>query len=430
MKPIYTLLLCIFSFSVFGQALDSLYAISFKTVQNPTTLQNTNGIVRVAKFHPSVGFLNNIGLGTNTVGGNFSIDGGSINQINNTYNLIGSNSFMTFELNTGNFIQQTPIVSFSPEGTTHFGMVRFNNSNASLYGLARVSVAGSPQSIYLAKLNTLTGNLTQLSQNPIPFQSIIAGTVIDPDQMIYYFSSPNKFIGLDLYNGNVYSSADYVFSNPQHFGFANFAFDCSSSQIYGLIRGRFLSPNATVPNGYEYYLRLGKINPETGVVTEISTVNLPATAYSVGASATLDELNQIYYFVGNGLMIYGVSLHTGAVVSSVQATFNDANNLFFINNYNNCINRTALREDPAVLNTNDLKQDNITIYPNPTSKILYIDAPYLIDKVEVYDANGRMVRQLLGQNKLYVEDLQSGVYFLRIFDQGTVRNLKFVKSSN
>lgn len=228
-----------FGLLVFGQQLDSLYTITYKTVQNPIILQNTNGIVRVSKFHPNVGVMNNIGTGTNTVAGNFSVDGGFINQVNDTYNLVGSNSFMTFDINTGSFLQQTPINSFSNVGNTFFGMVRFNNSNATLYGLARVSVSGSTQAMYFARLNTNNGNLVQLSQNPIPFLASVSGAVIDPDQMVYYFTNGSKLIGIDLYDGSVFSSPDFVYGNPQYFGFANFAFDCSSSEIYGLIRGRF-----------------------------------------------------------------------------------------------------------------------------------------------------------------------------------------------
>lgn len=123
-------------------------------------------------------------------------------------------------------------------------------------------------------------------------------------------------------------------------------------------------------------------------------------------------------------------MQTGAVVSAVPPTFNDANNLFFINNYNNCVNRTALRQDPTVLNTNILEQDKVVIYPNPTFNNLIIDASILVDKAEVYDSNGRMVRIFNNKNQLDVSDLQSGIYFLRVFEQQSIRNLKFIKTSN
>lgn len=427
MKKLYLLLTLLTISSASSQQLDSIYAISYKIIPNPAMPYSTNGMVRVAKFNPTVGFLDNVGLGTNTVAGNFTVDGGSVNQINNTYNLIGSNSFMTFDLSSGNFLQQTSITSFTTAGTTYFGQVRFNNSNATLYGLARVVLGGQQQSTYLAKLDTTTGNLIQLSQNPLVDQSVLSGTVIDPIQMIFYHCSPTKFVGLDLYNGNVFSSPNYVYSNAEYYGFANIAFNCANNQIYGLIRGKYLSDDAPTPTGYIYYLKLGKINPTTGVVTEISSVNLPTTAYSVGASSTIDESNNIYYFVGTGQIIYGISLVTGAVVSSVPATFEDGNTVFFLNNYDNCIDRAAEREDPALLNSQVYEAAEFSVYPNPATKSINIRTSNSFEKVEFYDNNGRIVKTSFLQDEINVEDLQSGIYFLKIFGDQMVGNQKFVK---
>lgn len=427
MKHFYFYSILFFVTNLFSQQNDSLYAISYKIIPSTTATPSTTGMVRVAKFNPTVGFLNNIGLGANTIGGNFTVDGGSVNQVNNTFNLIGSNSFMSFDLNTGNFLQQTPITSFTTQGNTYFGQVRFNNSNATLYGLARISLGGQQQSTYLAKLNTVTGNLVQLSQNPLLDISIVTGTVIDPIEMIFYYCSPNKFIGVDLYNGSVYSNPIYVYDNSEYYGFANIAFNCTNREIYGLIRGKYLSPNAPTPTGYIYYLKLGKINPSTGVVTEISTVNLPTIAYSVGGSATIDETNGIYYFVGTGQIIYGISLATGLVVSSAPATFEDGNTVFFINDYNNCVNRTAERMDPALLNNQDFTPESVIIYPNPTSKALSISSSTNFEKIEIYDSKGRMVKTSLQQTEIDVQDLQSGVYFLKLYGAKMVKHQKFIK---
>lgn len=427
MKNSYLFLLLLVVSTSFSQQIDSLFAISYKTLPNPNSPYSTNGMVRVAKFNPTVGFLANVGLGTNTVGGSFTVDGGSVNQTTNTFNLIGSNSFMTFDVTTGNFLQQMPITSFATQGSTYFGQVRFNNSNTTLYGLARVSVTGQPVSTYLARLVTSTGNLVQLSQTPLADISVVTGTVIDPIDMVFYYCSPTKFVGLDLYNGSVYSSPNFVYGNPEYYGFGNIAFNCTNREIYGLIRGKYASEDAPTPTGYIYYLKLGKINPNTGVVTEISTVNLPTTAFSVGASATVDESNGIYYFVGTGQVIYGVSLATGAVVSSAPATFEDGNTVFFINDYNNCINRTAERLDPALSNNQDFTADAFSIYPNPTSKTITISTSNAVERVEIYDSNGRIVKTTFNQSEIDVEALQSGVYFLKIFGDTMVGNQKFVK---
>lgn len=69
----------------------------------------------------------------------------------------------------------------------------------------------------------------------------------------------------------------------------------------------------------------------------------------------------------------------------------------------------------------------IAVYPNPVSQYFMITSPHTnIDFVEVYNSTGQLVKtQKLEQinNSIYIEDLVSGVYFLKIYNEG-----KFLKS--
>lgn len=425
MKNLYFIFLFL-TCSAFSQQLDSLYAISYKNLPSTPT-SSTNAIVRVGKLNPTVGFVANVGTSALNTTGGFNLTGGSINQINNTFNLISSGSFRNFNLTTGNLIAQTPITSFSSVGTTIFDNVRFNNSDSTLYGLARINLNGVFQGMYLAKLNTTTGNLTQISANSVGNVIAIRGTVIDPDQMIYYYSDGPKLVGLDLYNGSIYSNPNYVFSNPEYFGFTNIAFNCSTSEIIGLIQGQTPGVNPLFPTNFIYYNRLAKINPTTGVVTEISPVNLPSQLFSLNAGSTIDEANGIYYYA-NAQTIFGVSLTTGLIVSTAPIVFEDGQTLNFLNNYNNCVNRTALRQNPAQLSNPNLAiNQKINVYPNPTSSILKIKTDLLIEKVEIMDSNGRMVQSSVKANEINVVHLASGIYFLKIYTADSVFNHKFIK---
>jgi hypothetical protein len=49
--------------------------------------------------------------------------------------------------------------------------------------------------MYLAKLDTETGNLLQYLKTLL-VRVIIAGTAIDPSLMVYYYSTGSKFMGL------------------------------------------------------------------------------------------------------------------------------------------------------------------------------------------------------------------------------------------
>jgi hypothetical protein len=69
----------------------------------------------------------------------------------------------------------------------------------------------------------------------------------------------------------------------------------------------------------------------------------------------------------------------------------------------------------------------IAVYPNPVSQYFMITSPQTnVDLVEIYNTNGQLVKsQKLTDinNKIYIEEFQSGVYFLRIYNEG-----KFLKS--
>ncbi len=69
----------------------------------------------------------------------------------------------------------------------------------------------------------------------------------------------------------------------------------------------------------------------------------------------------------------------------------------------------------------------IAVYPNPVSQYFMITSPHTnIDQVEIYNSNGQLVKtqKLIDlNNKICIDEFQSGVYYLRIYEQG-----KFLKS--
>jgi len=69
----------------------------------------------------------------------------------------------------------------------------------------------------------------------------------------------------------------------------------------------------------------------------------------------------------------------------------------------------------------------ISVYPNPVSQFFMISSPHHgIDKVEIFNQNGQLVKsqKLDGlTSKVHIEDLETGVYYLRIYNAG-----EFLKS--
>jgi hypothetical protein len=401
MKKNLLLFVIAFSFHSNAQAVDNLFTIVTKYSSE------FGGSTRMGNVNPTVGFVNNVGTATSP--NLFSVTGGSVNQTTNRFNLVSTNFFMSFDLFDGSIQDNLPINSFF-EGTTLFSNVRYNNSNNTLYGLASTFTENNDLiGMYLASLNTETGDLTALSQSSIGNGYQLAGTAVNPLEMVYYYSTGPKFVGLDLYNGTVYSNPTIQYSNPNEFNFTNFAYNCADDTMYGLVTEDTQVPNPNSPSGTSIYaMRFGKINTTTGEVT-----NIPNT-------------NTYYYSDGNN--IYGISLLTGLVVSNAPLVFEDGQNINMMFNYNNCLGAIATRFDPALSIPENAANAKITLYPNPTSTTLSIDAPFAIDSVEVIDSNGRTVKaDRLDSNKLQVQHLQSGVYFLKIVSNNLVKNIKFVK---
>ena len=73
--------------------------------------------------------------------------------------------------------------------------------------------------------------------------------------------------------------------------------------------------------------------------------------------------------------------------------------------------------------------NKITIYPNPATDIVTISgAENMLDKLEIYDINGKL---LFSKNSeltyVNVDDLQSGVYFVKLYAETTQKTIKLIK---
>lgn len=68
------------------------------------------------------------------------------------------------------------------------------------------------------------------------------------------------------------------------------------------------------------------------------------------------------------------------------------------------------------------------IYPNPVAGILNIKMNGVPDKVEIYDLSGQQIKADKKTIMINVEDLQKGIYFIKIYMDGKVGGKEFVKS--
>ena len=88
-----------------------------------------------------------------------------------------------------------------------------------------------------------------------------------------------------------------------------------------------------------------------------------------------------------------------------------------------CLEITRLT-DVAVVNINGTE---LSVYPNPTSALIQLPAIQL-DRIEVYDVNGRMVMSEESPGTaLQFRDQSSGLYLLKMFDKENVYSAKVIK---
>ena len=90
-------------------------------------------------------------------------------------------------------------------------------------------------------------------------------------------------------------------------------------------------------------------------------------------------------------------------------------------------------ENAVALGVNNFAiQNEVTIYPNPTSSVLNIEnkSNESVAGISIYNLNGAIVKEVKSSTSLQsisVTDLQSGIYFVKIQMNSQVINYKFIK---
>ncbi|GAB3714165.1 M43 family zinc metalloprotease [Flavobacterium koreense] len=131
----------------------------------------------------------------------------------------------------------------------------------------------------------------------------------------------------------------------------------------------------------------------------------------------------------------------GSMFMNYMDYVNDACMAFFTNGQKTIMRNTLNGPRASLLTSNgcaSLGLDEvgaiqaIAVYPNPVSQYFIITSPHTsVDFVEVYNVNGQLVKsQKLEEvnNKVYIEDLESGVYYLRIYNgESFLKSDKIIK---
>ncbi len=411
MRKLIIAILTMFAFTSSAQIVDQFYGIT-----------RNNGQVLLAKVDPATGTVTNIS--TKTLSQFVNITGAALNPYANTYHFMGFNEIKTVDLSTGAELNSALINN--PIAASYFDNFRFNNSDSTLYGLARKSkqnpsTGAIDGELYLSTINTSTGTISQISPTSIGQGYAVAGSAIDPFQKVYYYSSGSNFVGLDMYNGSIYSSKPFQINGGTYFD--NFTYSCADSTIYGLIRKNYFDSvyNAALMTWSTKLdsssIRLGKINPATGVVTAVSPYSISKSGYTLNAGSTIDPNTMTYYY-NNGSELVGVNLSTGLIVSKPQ--LNNVNGKYFdlMRIQSNCIAATVPLRKKSISTSikDDFKQNKLNIYPNPANDRVNISSSFKIKKVEIFNMIGAKISEQTSdanEVEISLSNINVGAYFVR-----------------
>ena len=72
--------------------------------------------------------------------------------------------------------------------------------------------------------------------------------------------------------------------------------------------------------------------------------------------------------------------------------------------------------------------EQLSIYPNPASDYLHIDANFQIEKITIYNTLGKLVLAQSANPSIEISHLPNGIYFVEIFAEGTRTIKRFIKN--
>ena len=429
-----SLIFSLFTFSCtvsFSQLGNTMYGLARTT--NPAA-------VYIATMDPVTGIATNIGQ--TSISSSINLTGAALNPYNNRFCFIGDNGLKSIDLSTGQLTNTATINN--PNGTGYFDLFRFNTSDSLMYGLSRRNIT-NPQTgqvtgtMYLATIDELTGTVTEISPSSIGQGFALSGSAIDPHQMVFYYSNGSQLVGLDMYNGSIYSNPTLTFPNGGQ-NFDNFTYSCADTTMYGLVRTNYYSSVFNPLTGMTTQVfdsaavHLGKVDAMSGAVTKISTQSIGVNSFSVNGSSTIDPVNLIYYFIsgsGTGLTIYGVSLTTGLVVS--QGAISNAGALYFdmMRIQSDCYESRPTRVDPSANIQETFTSTNLVkVFPNPFTDQITVSSEAELQKIELIQANGQVLNSLTVSGKDFTfetSQLINGIYFLQVTNVEGMEIIKIIK---
>ena len=247
--------------------------------------------------------------------------------------------------------------------------------------------------------------------------------------MSYMFKSATSFNG-DISNWNVSSVTTMT---DMFRGCNSFSGNLSSWNLTNLTNMNFMF--AEIDN---FNFNINLWNWDTSNVTTMrftfydSQFDQDISSWDV---SNVTDMNGIFSFSGLSTNNYDLILNGWSQQNLQSAVTLQAYGVYYCNgedarqsiidNYGWVIVDAGL--DCSTAGIDDQNQLDISIYPNPTSDIVYIEGNYSQLKAVVYDILGKQVINKSVTNSIDISQLEKGVYILQLSDGAKLTTQRIVK---
>lgn len=313
----------------------------------------------------------------------------------------------------GSVMWQIPLHSNNSNTSAYTNISLDENKNIYMYGYVKdkMSVNGTE---YLFDANTGNKILLKLDTDG----SLKYSKVVDSGMNNYPMLS---VFGNDKVNVSSFTSASTILNYPVNFNRASNFYIAT----FGNLDTKYLTPTKEYLELTNLEISNNPDNANTFSFDIINNVNWTANSDTSWLNLSYLSLTGKHDFKnsisGNGDAKLIMSAQTNT--TGVNRTAN-----VLVSGDSGVSPKTIAITQSAVLASGENKTFVTTLYPNPTSDILYIDTKQRISKIEIFDMSGRLLKTADGKDKkVSVAQLNKGTYLILIHTENGVVNSKFIK---
>ena len=354
-----------------------------------------------------------------------------VNYINNNGNTVISKFSVSSNPNIADTQEDILMTINQPYGNHNGGCINFGKDGYLYIGMGDGGSGGDPQN-YSQNLNSLLGKILRID--------------INHDGAVYSVPESNPYIGIDNAQPEIWASG---LRNPWKFSFDTYdtfgGLEIDDLWIADVGQNEFEEINLVDnynSSGLNYGWRCyeGDDIYNNSNCPSSDELTFPVATYSHSNSGQfkcsitggyvyrgelLNNMQGVYFFADYcsqeiGLLnkendIWNYSLVNPTAPGSWVTFGEDINKELYIASVNGGLYKIV----SAALNTNDLDERNISIYPNPFENEIYFNNLAVTVNIIIYDINGKELLTFENHkdNVLHLDILDSGIYFININNQ-------------